>query len=377
MTSEAFISRKTLRAAGAVLLCLVASIAEAKEPQSILLVIAKEVWRVSAAGDLELVFNAGNEASTADAWRGTTSPVGSPDQKLVAYTRAGDLWLFDVASKGERRLTHVGMPATKTLASVDVFITSWSFDGRKILYAVSAGDTDDPEGRQVSKKERPANYGRYILDLANGQNVAVKLPSPRLLKWLPDESVLFESGSRLSVWRPAADSRAFAESLYGIFGAIDVSRDGRKLAMTFSPNSPAPRAVQILAVDLASEAKQAVSVTPLGRWAEYQWPRFSPSGKRIAYIHQTGRERIEGSRGYRPVGELAVDGKSSFKFAGTGHFEWIDESNVALTLSRLSRDMQGIELVVWNVDETREVGRHQIYRGTAIRLPATGGKANP
>src|SRR6266540_3217974 len=379
MANEAFLYRKTLRAAGAGLLCLVAIAAEAKDPQSILLVIPPnaEVWRVSTAGDLELVLMAGNEAGSADVLRGTTSPVPSPDQRLVAYTRAGDMWLFDVASKRERRLTHVGMRATETLASIDVFITRWSFDGRKILYAVSPGETEDPEGQQPPKRERSAKYGRYVLDLANGQNVAVKLPNATPLTWLPDESLLFESEGRLLAWRAPADSRAFAESVSGATMQVDVSRDGRKLAIVVSPSSPKWSSSQLLVIDLAGEPKKGLPITPLGRWAEYQWPKFSPSGERTAYIHQVGREQIGNSKAFRAISELAIDGKSQFRFNGFGRPTWIDESTVALTYSPPSGDRKGVELVVWNVDAAREVARHQIYRGIATRVPSTSEKANP
>src|SRR5207249_2589654 len=88
------------------------------------------VLRVFSEGRIEAVPGIPPERPSGALGHGTTRPVPSPDQRLVAFTRSNDLWLINLDKNKQIQVTSVGEPYTKTHASIFVYITAWSWDSR-------------------------------------------------------------------------------------------------------------------------------------------------------------------------------------------------------------------------------------------------------
>jgi hypothetical protein len=63
-----------------------------------------------------------------------------------------------------------------------------------------------------------------------------------------------------------------------------------------------------------------------GRWAEFQWPGFSPSGKHVSYVIQYPIK--EGGR----YGELIFDGRAIYRSDRGFSAYWINDERLALLL---------------------------------------------
>jgi hypothetical protein len=124
---------------------------------------------------------------------GSTIPLLSPDQKLIAFTRNNDLWLLDLKSMKPTRASRVGKPQTREFASVYVLISLWSRDGRKILYQVEQGPTEDLEGTTPALKPRKVSYGLSVYDVDSGTSNPVSVPG-EVRAWLPGGDFVVKTG---------------------------------------------------------------------------------------------------------------------------------------------------------------------------------------
>jgi hypothetical protein len=124
---------------------------------------------------------------------GSTIPILSPDPKLIAFTRNNDLWLLNLKSMKATRATRVGQPQTREFASVYVLISLWSRDGRKILYQVEQGPTEDLEGATPALKPRKVSYGPFIYDVDGGTSSPVLVPGA-VRAWLLGGDFVVKTG---------------------------------------------------------------------------------------------------------------------------------------------------------------------------------------
>ncbi|HNF27975.1 MAG TPA: hypothetical protein PKV80_26145, partial [Leptospiraceae bacterium] len=98
------------------------------------------------------------------------------------------------------------------------------------------------------------------------------------------------------------------------FYQIVRSPDGKKLYGRYNQG--------IASIDLSSGSIS--SITPEGGYTEYQWPFPSPSGKRVAYEHQTG------SDGGIPTGTVDADGIPVIQYRGGSDFHWIGNKTIVI-----------------------------------------------
>jgi hypothetical protein len=295
--------------------------AEVATPQRTCTLIAPPLHRGRLAALLRVcddgtIMNSGVEYEDLghDPTCGLRGAAVSPDGAWVAFTREGDLSLYATQSEREVPLTWIGQPHEPGLAEVFAGILAWSPDSRSLVYAVCPGRTSGPlcEPPPEPIRMRPASYGYYRLDLATGVGVPIADDDPlgRLLvhhfAWLADGSFLLAAGEpaapRLStpsrgmashpelscgnvLWWIAADGRPARRVLpfAGLFGQPSPSTDRRRVAFTASARDRNERCSTSQVWTFDSTSGEATPVSPLGPWARYQFPRWSPSGERLAY----------------------------------------------------------------------------------------------
>ena len=133
----------------------------------------------------------------------------------------------------------------------------------------------------------------------------------------------------------------------GWFTQADGSPDGNLLLVSIGRSVAGRLTTQIVEIDVTTGAVR--EVTTLGGWAEFQWPRFSPSETRVAY-----QQRFS-----QPTGSIVVvDGKAVYhcKTASSRCVpQWID--NRSLVILDAGSDEKA--LVVVNVDSGEVKGRYR------------------
>jgi hypothetical protein len=292
-----------------------------------------KVFRVYSNGKVELIFPPPQELKSAK-WAAISQVMASPGQQKIAYCQNNDLWVYDLVTKKKSQLTHVGRPYTKKLASIEISIKHWSWDESKILYSVGSGETEDPEGYSPTRGVRPAEYGFHIYDLKTGRSSSLPsyIPGELIAGWLENGDFVLNSPSsghtdriyqgqfvRYNVEDESATASLSEQSIGSDFLQVDISRDGNWLAFGKYFWKSQTQTVELQKLNLKSG--EITSISPIGGFTEYQWPKISPNGKRVAYIHLKS--------GYYNC-DLIVDGKAIYSFDGRGYFYWIDNTSLLL-----------------------------------------------
>ena len=279
------------------------------------------VYRVCASGEVEIAFPPAEQNSSITASRITGVDV-SPSQQKIVYRQDNDLWLYNINNKTALRLTTVGKPATKEWDSIEVSMPHWSTDESQFLYNILNGFTDNT-------KVRPATYGGQLYDLKTaGSTPAAVLPAKsrdisftangEYILHLKDAIVRYVSTTKKLTTVISFKGQASSSENIEI-GQEDISPDGRWLTLLKSDWTN--HTSQLFKVELGTGT--VATITNIGQWAEYQWPKLSPSQSRIAYEHKLSTAGL-------PRSDLIVDGRTVYSFTGYRKLYWIDESTLAL-----------------------------------------------
>jgi len=309
---------------------------------------------------------------------GERGAVPSPDHRRVAYLRDHDVWVYDSDTDERRRITWVGQPHEPPWAEVAVSIKAWSSDNDRVIYHVGSPEGPGCEEPAEPIQLREAPYGFHVYDLELGEDrllADTSHPQDRLpvdhFAWLPDGSFLIVSSSTPDeagfTLMPAAPIRlgfprfgrgSGQRHLVGVSGDGSsatlvaslpgppvqpyLSHDGRWLSMiVVVPGDPGKTSnSQLWRVNL--ESGEASAVTAVGDYAQFQWPRVSPTGERIAYVcdERTGASIVE---------TLVVDGKC-LSACPTGvrmRFEWVSDEVLSVAC--------GERLIVLNAETGTKV----------------------
>lgn len=262
---------------------------------------------------------------------GTTRPLVSPDQTHVAFSRENDLWILDLKTKKSVRATHLGRPETSTLAAVRVLVSLWASDGSKILYRVMPGFPADLEGEGPELKERKAKYGMYIYDLERSTSRPVKVPG-EVRAWLPggDFIVKAQTGDsfagklmRFHPGEPQGRGKVISDHSDD-YVQLEVNPDGQRILTLIGDTRTG---AQLIEIDLRTNTSSTIAK---GKFAEVQWGKYSPTGKRISYVRGNAL-RCDGHGD-----ELVVDGKTVFSMREPFYTYWIDDDTIALFVVDLS-----------------------------------------
>jgi hypothetical protein len=260
---------------------------------------------------------------------GSDDPVISPDGKLIAYIQNGALMVRPLEG-GKASAIVSGYRHEMFL------ITGWTPDSRKLIYFLGPPQADDAP---PSKVENPKHF---IADVAT-KKVSEIVPGGSLCGWLPNGEMLLhdeEKGRIVSrAPEPGATPKVLLHDAAG-FGQIVLSPDGHRIAVNRSrPNDTGSS--QLVSVELATGA-----VTPLraaGGWAEFQWPKWSPDGKRVSWLARTG------TKDGMPLSVVVVDGKPVTKPANVSVYEWLTDTTMVVV------ELEAITVV--DVTSGKELGR--------------------
>lgn len=308
------------------------------------------VWRIGSEGSSKRLSLKLDAEQSGALGRGSTLPLPSPDGRWLAFTRENDVWLLDPDTGESRRITHVGAPADDHYLAVFVYLTAWSPDSSRILYHVAAGLAEDAEGEGPVLKERPREYGYFIFDRAEETQLPLELHG-QFQAWLPDgDFLLLPEETRPLVqpllrFNPLTKTLAAVGSLLGWYGQISVSADGRWALAGVGQQAEGRLTTQLIRIDLATG--ETSPVTPVGEWADYQWPRFSPSARFIAYVRQHEMDTDSW-----PRQSLVVDDRSVYFCAGFPKrldFAWINDRSLVASC--------GDEIVILNAANGKVKGK--------------------
>lgn len=262
------------------------------------------LWSVSADGKAtRLDWPSSAVDTTGRAGAGGDAPIASPDGKRVAYVRDG-------ARKGPvvvRNLDSATMLDVDSPARSEILVTDWSADGRRLLF--TAAPLDGPNGVIASPDGGDLRF--FVYDVIAQRAHGVRIPERcEYQAWLPSDDLLVTCASGAVLARAHGDKleriakghSRFSQAHVGESGAIAVIADGAVLLLT--------------------AGTYAERVGPKGGFADYQFPKPSPSGRRVGYTHHIatggGNVRVD----------LEVDGK---KVADDVYdFEWLDEGAVVV-----------------------------------------------
>ena len=245
-----------------------------------------ELWSINRDGSDPLLLSA---EVLADSYyslaQGDGSPLPSPQRDKVAFIgTGGNLWVIDSNGNNLKRLSEQGFPGDETYSATFVFISGWSPDATKILYAVESVGIGD-------KEERPeVGSGFHLVDLDTGKKT--KLPLlPNFVAWSMDtETVIYdqyeqEEGGRTDWYTfnlgTGATSKLTAVPFECFSPQASLFSDGNRLLYSCGNTDDSTSRIVIANIDNTNQR-----VLLEGQFAELQWPVFSPSAEGFIYEHQ-------------------------------------------------------------------------------------------
>ncbi len=283
-----------------------------------------EVWKIWPSGRMERI---GAEFGKMRLAGGDI--IASPDGHWLAFAREGDIWIHDVKNGKSEKATAIASVATETSPGREFVIVAWAPDSRRVLLRENhwAPPPNDDEGIM------PESGGFFILDRASGKVSPVSLPSSvGLYGWMGNRG--FISGPKPTISIGSLWNFSLGKGELEVitrddcqYGQPYADSSGKHiLAVRSCPNLP-NCSHQVVEISVANPPDQNIeTLTECGRWGEFQWPTFSPTGKRISYFHQ-GPIDAKG----RHTSTLIADNRPAFETCSDGRMDmaWIDDDHIA------------------------------------------------
>lgn len=290
------------------------------------------LWKAASSGAIELVqpsFGAGYVAGLFN-----DVPVVSPDGKLLVVAKSGDLWIRDLATSAERRITEAARPDDGHYAEVRIEVRAWSPRGDQLLYEIVRPDRFPRAGcgEGPASIVREAPYGLFLYDLKSRASRPVPLPG-EFAVWLSNQELAATTGGPRRFASPyirmklgSSEQRPLPFPTDRFCGQLAPAPDGSWLLASCYWDQKG----QLMEMSLRDGHLR--SITAEGDFAEFQWPTFSPTGRRIAWIQQV-RPPWD-----RPLGKLIVDSKPVFASEdvafSVGGYRWIDNETILCTSAK-------------------------------------------
>jgi hypothetical protein len=208
----------------------------------------------------------------ASEWIGDERPKLSPEEPLVAEIGEDGLWL--------REFDGTGRKVLRASAKVWLTLGGWSPDGQTLLFHQQLhSDMDD------QPNVKPHGVTGFYLLHRKDYSVERLSKSVRGVEFWDDDSQHFIFFDLAHLIRMDVHGGA-QEILRECKQCFQFSHFGQRIVF-WQPVSESPASTaQKLALKTASlRDKGETVVFEGGSWAEYQWPKASPNGEYIAFVH--------------------------------------------------------------------------------------------
>lgn len=266
---------------------------------------------------------------------GETRPVLSPDASMAAYVSTdSNVHLVQTGSMRKKQVSLDGAAETRKYSQVLALISAWSPDGTKLLYSQMFVHPMGDGPFSTDGFERPGiSTGFLVYDVKAETRTA--LPAVRKFDfWAPDSRGLifseFKDG-KLHFRRLDLASREledWAELPQIHLAQMSVSPDGSRIVFSELDSSNHSGRIRIF----NRNEKRFEEVSPLGGFAEHQWPAFSPMSDRIAYVrYPTPGNTLEQEWVIFNVAEGREQFRLPVRIRGQHRFRWLDNDHVGST----------------------------------------------
>lgn len=274
--------------------------------------------------DKEVQYGSGGDS-------GSSNPIPSPNLLHTAFIdTSSNLWIISNETLEAKKVTQTG--------GVN-FISGWSPDSTKIIYQIfedTIGIRADGFGGLPQMKEQfnpNLDFGFFVLDIDLGTTKKL-YPLESFQEFIDKYKVLVLHNDNLIIFdiNTFEADYNFVKEKFG-FGAnqFDISSDGKKWTYTLSRN-PTDDA-NIIYTDFPQKEGEVIDS---GDWTEVQFPKISPSGKKIAYAKRTGY--IEPGIPNFAIWVYDATSKSKLKYNVEGFPEhWVDEQTLIVRASDASK----------------------------------------
>ncbi len=348
---------------------------------------APAIYRVGSDGSIDKIALEADDFGGGLA-HGMRRPVPSPDQKKIAFTIDGELWIHDLEYGSTIPVTDVAQPADPPWKSVFVTIKGWSPDSRRVIYRIGGDDTFVLCNHgEPPLKPRDAPFGFYVYDVENMKSRALDElnPADYLMigheAWLRDGSFLLTSPApadtnefpvkprKISRFVPPshggnffrvsgdASNSSFVGSIDGTASQPALSDGHTHLAFTGSfTDEDGKSFTQIAEIDLRDGTVRRLA--PRNRWDHsHQGPQYRPGGADAAFVATTRLCLGENCEQRANQYSVVVGGKSYGSCSQGIRYDWVNEETVVV--------LCGSELSVIDVKSGATIGSTEIPRPTA------------
>jgi hypothetical protein len=282
-----------------------------------------EILSVSAKNKIKLVKTLPGSV-VESTLEGSTAPSLSPDGKKLAYLKENNLFVQDLPKGSPQQVTKEGFSNSKKYHSVFPLISGWSRDSKQLLYFLKhaePGMEGEEEGPALETKELSYNF--YFYAPPEGVVELPGLEGYTFCGWSSKQEGLFLSPNQVLLY--AVETREMPRQIVfkyeGADAVAQVSAGPGTKALAVASSGPGKWS-QVVELDLSDGTALEVS-KKLG-WADLNFPSFSPTGKKKAWIET---ERNDDGTMAR---FLTVDRNAILDLKTTPRYEWLDDARIAV-----------------------------------------------
>ncbi len=267
---------------------------------------------------------------------GDTDPTVSPNFYYTAYI-GNDKKLYI--------LNHETLKSFEVPNSSQVeYITGWMKDNNRIIYYlprlddlenVTQGMGGTPEVYKYAKTSRIGGF--YIFNILTGVNTSL-YPVTNIEAIVSNNTILCKDTTTsdrmvsFNVDTFVADFSSIKDKFgYGVDN-FDVSNDSKYWTFLFSKNRDTSGNSVVVAPYPKLEGTTIVS----GGWADFQKPKISPDGLKIAYVHKNGEVRTGIPRYFLNIYD--TKSKQITEYTEARHVEWLSNNLLVLDLQYEAED---------------------------------------
>lgn len=271
----------------------------------------------------------------------------SADKKSILYTKNNNIFLITDNCKEETQITYDGQKGTNKFYPANAIPVGFSPDGKKFLYAleneICLGDCT-----QIFEVNPLVKEGLYLFDINSKKSIFLtdKEPffnsgylAPYYIGWTNESKYpVFESdrirAGDFYVFNLDTLEASLLDKKSTDFGwGMQTEIEGNKFMLWGGAVYPNNQENGLSTIRLSKwDKSKEINISPLGSFAEYQWPSLSPDGKKVKYLHQF---QDYNDKPGNPHNELEVFDLSTQKTLDLGRVEvdthWYGPNTILMT----------------------------------------------